>query len=385
MEIFAIGENRVIPLAPGEPVPQNGFLWIDSTHDAVAADPEGWRTRLSELTGVSVYDLHLKDVLNLRHPSHFDVAQEYQLVVFRKLAPESEIGAAQDGPAGPADTNGPDLSGAAMLPATPGTAPTSTRRSVPNALSKLVTRPVSFLVLGNALVTVHASGSRTIAAARTRLLEYRARPNGYHHSNRLPASPTDLMLRLLNAMVDQYLELRSPLTLQVERWQRALMDLQRPFTGWATLLDARNSLHKLDNMCEEQHDALLELRDHLVDSLDGTTQSREDDLLLVRLNDVLEHIARVVTHSRRLESSLESAVQIHFSAMSHRTSEIMRTLTVITALFMPLTLITGIFGMNFVDMPLLKDGAGFWITMGLMAVLVVAMLWFFRRKHFLED
>jgi Mg2+ and Co2+ transporter CorA len=58
---------------------------------------------------------------------------------------------------------------------------------------------------------------------------------------------------------------------------------------------------------------------------------------------------------------------------------------VITALFMPLTLITGIFGMNFVEMPLLKDGAGFWITMGLMAMLVVVMLWFFRRKHYLED
>jgi len=71
--------------------------------------------------------------------------------------------------------------------------------------------------------------------------------------------------------------------------------------------------------------------------------------------------------------------------MSHRTSEIMRTLTVITALFMPLTLITGIFGMNFVDMPLLKDQAGFWLTMAAMAIVVVAMLFFFRRKRYLDE
>jgi magnesium transporter len=71
--------------------------------------------------------------------------------------------------------------------------------------------------------------------------------------------------------------------------------------------------------------------------------------------------------------------------MAHRTSEIMRTLTVITALFMPLTLITGVFGMNFVDMPLLKDKEGFWITMGLMAVIVVVLLFFFRRKRYLDD
>lgn len=63
----------------------------------------------------------------------------------------------------------------------------------------------------------------------------------------------------------------------------------------------------------------------------------------------------------------------------------MRTLTVITALFMPLTLLTGIFGMNFVDMPLLKDKAGFWIAVGIMALIVASLLFFFWRKRYLED
>ncbi|MDB5761300.1 MAG: magnesium transporter CorA family protein, partial [Herminiimonas sp.] len=128
-----------------------------------------------------------------------------------------------------------------------------------------------------------------------------------------------------------------------------------------------------------------ELRDHFVDAYQDGSDSRANDLLLVRINDVMEHITRVLNHARRLESSIESAMQIHFSAMAHRTSEIMRTLTVITALFMPLTLITGIFGMNFIDMPLLKDKAGFWIAMGIMAAIVIGLLFFFRRKHYLED
>jgi magnesium transporter len=144
-------------------------------------------------------------------------------------------------------------------------------------------------------------------------------------------------------------------------------------------------LHKLDRLCEEQHDALQELRDHLVDTVDENGNSRTHDLLLVRINDVMEHIARVLNHARRLEASLESAVQIHFASMAHRTSEIMRTLTVLTALFMPLTLITGIFGMNFSSMPLLKDTEGFWITMALMATIVIALLLFFRRKRYLDD
>ena len=67
----------------------------------------------------------------------------------------------------------------------------------------------------------------------------------------------------------------------------------------------------------------------------------------MRSRDVLEHIERVLTHVRRLESSAETAVQMHFSAQSHRTNDIMRTLTVLTAIFLPLNLVTGFFGMNF--------------------------------------
>ena len=75
----------------------------------------------------------------------------------------------------------------------------------------------------------------------------------------------------------------------------------------------------------------------------------------MRLNDVLEHIQRVLHHARRLEASAESAVQLHFSANTHQTNEIVRKLTAIAAIFAPLTLIAGVLGMNFEHMPLLHD------------------------------
>lgn len=243
--------------------------------------------------------------------------------------------------------------------------------------------------MGRALVTIRSATSQTIENARLRLLAYKPKAEGNTHSSRLPASPEDLMLRLLNTMVDQYLELRQPLTMQLDRWQHALLDPRRPFKNWVALLDARIELRKLDHLCEEQHDALQELRDHIVDTHDGSDDkngnSRAKDLLLVRTNDVMEHIGRVLNHARRLEASLESAVQIHFAAMAHRTSEIMRTLTVITALFMPLTLITGIFGMNFVKIPMLDNPAGFWIVMASMAVLVISLLVYFRSQSYLAN
>jgi Mg2+ and Co2+ transporter CorA len=356
MDIFLVTDMQASLLGevPAS-LPEHGFLWLDATHEEVAAAPDAWRAAVEKITGVHLYDPHLTDAVNLRHPSYFDSTQDYEMVVFRKLAMNGEAA----GSAAPA--------------------------KVAASFTKLATRPVTFVVMDSALVTVRAMHSRTIETARARLLEYRPKANGNSHSGRPPSSPRELMLRLLNAMVDQYLDLRQPLSLQIDRWQRALLNTQRPFNDWLALLDARIELRKLDHLCEEQHDALQELRDHFVDTFHGQDSSRASDLLLVRINDVMEHVTRVLNHARRLESSIESAVQIHFAAMAHRTSEIMRTLTVITALFMPLTLITGIFGMNFEVMPLLKDRAGFWIIMGAMVVMVVVLLFFFRRKRYLED
>ncbi len=369
MDIFLISEQHarrisdVTELADIANTAAGSFLWLDASHEEVAADILAWRAQVEKITAIVLHDLHVSDAINLKHPSYFDSTRDYEMVVFRKLALAKSADAEHE-PQQPPES---DL-----------------RRKIPPALSKLITQPVTFLITDHALITVHASQTRTIEAARNRLLDYRHKAGGTHAS-RLPASPKELMLRLLNAMVDQYLELRQPLTTQIDRWQRALLSPRRPFNDWIALLDARIELRKLDLLCEEQHDALQELRDHFVDTWQGNDSNRTKDVLLVRINDVMEHITRVLNHARRLEASIESAVQIHFSAMAHRTSEIMRTLTVLTALFMPLTLITGIFGMNFVEMPLLKNKTGFWIALGIMGVTVIVALLFFRRKRFLED
>jgi magnesium transporter len=91
----------------------------------------------------------------------------------------------------------------------------------------------------------------------------------------------------------------------------------------------------------------------------------------------------VVHHVRRLEQSAESAIQIHFGAQSNRTNDIMRTLTALTAIFLPLNLITGFFGMNFETFPIIhnKDALGW--TMGAMALIALGLVMVFWRKRYL--
>ena len=88
-------------------------------------------------------------------------------------------------------------------------------------------------------------------------------------------------------------------------------------------------------------------------------------------------------HVRRMEHSAETAVQIHFSALGHRTNEIMRTLTALTAIFLPLNLIAGIFGMNFEFLPVIHSESGFWWTLGSMVTIAVALGVVFWRKRYL--
>jgi magnesium transporter len=79
-------------------------------------------------------------------------------------------------------------------------------------------------------------------------------------------------------------------------------------------------------------------------------------------------------------SSLESASSFYFSAQSHRMNEIMKTLTIVSVVFIPLTFIVGVYGMNFEHMPELKAPNGYFITLGVMFILVMVMIFYFKRK-----
>jgi len=376
MDILWISEKQPVQLLDASArLPHEGFLWIDASQDDLK-DLPAWREQMHRLTGVYLHGLHLRDATNPTHPSYFDNTADYEMVIFRKLFIDA-----------------PDVGDNFI-------------HSDPVALlgkESLPTRPVTFFVLPNALITVRHGESLSINEMRQRLYEL-GKPDqregagsraigGLGALTRPPAGPGDLMLRIINAMVDRYLALRTPLTQLLDYWQRELLRPNRKFNDWISLLEARIGLRRLESLCEEQYDALQELREVALDPNETVEDNHgrvraygpRRDALLVHINDVLEHIARVLNSARRMEASVESAVQLHFSATAHRTNEIMRVLTVITAIFMPLTLITGIFGMN-VDFPqLFKDHGAFWWVMGGMATLALLMWLAFSAKSYLES
>jgi Mg2+ and Co2+ transporter CorA len=191
------------------------------------------------------------------------------------------------------------------------------------------------------------------------------------------------MLRMINLIVDSYLELRKELSAVLEDWQRRLLAPRSREANWSALMSARNALHTLEDLCEEQNDAMQEWLDTQREQPPQWMPQAERDGLLARARDVVEHIARVAHHVRRMEQGAETAVQLHFSAVGHRTNEIMRVLTALTAVFLPLNFITGFFGMNFEFLPLIHSDQAMWIILGIMVAVSLAIVLIFWRKRYL--
>ena len=101
------------------------------------------------------------------------------------------------------------------------------------------------------------------------------------------------MLRMVNHMVDSYLELRRLLTRQMTALQRTLMDTNSHFDDWPLLLESRDALHRLEDTCEDQRSAIQEWIDVLDDwpQAEEPAAQRERELLRVRSRDVHEHMS----------------------------------------------------------------------------------------------
>ena len=340
-----------------------GFNWLSFSRREFEVALPDLQQMLDQLFKLEVLELHLTDLLNNQLPSHYDYTSEYDVIIFRRLArgrSESDV-----------------FHPGQVLHA-------ASASSGPPILRRIDTSPIGFLVIDKLIITVHPADCAVRDAFALKLLNAVSSSNVSHAANRLPANPIDLMLRLIGQVVDGYLDLRRELTRQLDLWQSELINPKARFNNWSALLDSRLTLHYLDEICEDQRAAMQDWIEALDTWLENETLSaKELELLKVRSRDVLEHIERVVHHVNRLEQSAETAVQMHFNIQSNHNNDVMKTLTALTAIFLPLNLITGFFGMNFEKFPVLHEEQGLlWtlISMGLLAVVLVVFFW---RKRYL--
>lgn len=180
-----------------------------------------------------------------------------------------------------------------------------------------------------------------------------------------------LLYRLVDIIVDNYYNILDRIGDLLEEIEETVYENPSNKTF--------NKIQKLKKELIFLRKALYPLRDALSKVVKGESEFvREENLRFY--SDVYDHVVHLIDLLDTYKDLTSSLMDIHINAMNTRMNEVMKVLTVISTIFMPLTFIVGIYGMNFDNMPELHWHYGYYYILGIMAVIVFVMLGFFKYK-----
>lgn len=231
---------------------------------------------------------------------------------------------------------------------------------------EFATRDVDFFLGANFLVTVHDGESRSIA---------RIKDICSAHGHVLSEGPVALLHRIVDVLVDNYRPEMDRIEEQMDEVEDAA--IVAPHQSLVReILALKRDLAGLRRVVLPQRDAIARLaRKEFVQISDEMTY---------RFRDVYDSLVRISEEATLFQDRITGILDAHLASVSNRLNDVMRVLTVMSTIFLPLTVLTGMWGMN-VSLPHFPGGAGvqFWWVAAIMVLLSGVMLWLFRRKDWL--
>jgi len=228
-----------------------------------------------------------------------------------------------------------------------------------------VTAEVNFFLGPNYLVSYHDEPSRSINQAKERCMR-----NGPS----ITRGVDFLLHEILDAMVDHYFPVLDQFDAVIDGIEAEVF-AQPDRETLNRIFSLKKEVMHLRRVAGPQREILNRLSRDPLKVISPTAA--------VYFRDVYDHLARITDLAESYRDLVTSALDAYLSVVSNRLNEIMKLLTVFTATLMPLTVITGIYGMNFDNMPELRSRYGYFAVLVLMAVLTIGMLAFFRKKKWL--
>ena len=228
------------------------------------------------------------------------------------------------------------------------------------------TNDIDFFLGETFLMTLHVAPSRSIAHEQDTCRR---------NAHALGEGPAGLLHRIVDQMVDHYRPEVEALEERLEALEDRVFEAPRS-NPVREILALKQDIASLRRVTLPQRDAV------------GRLARREfsliPDQMAYRFRDVYDHFVQLTDEAIFFQDRVTGLLDAHLSAQNNRLNQVMKVLTIITTLFMPLTVLTGMYGMN-VELPHLPGGTQvqFWWVMGMVAVTVAGMLWVFRRKDWL--
>lgn len=219
---------------------------------------------------------------------------------------------------------------------------------------------------------------------RNHLITFQDRPHGFFDPVRerlraglgpiRHAGPDYLTYALIDTMVDHYYPIAEELSRWLDEIEDEIMDDPRP-EALSAIHQIRRRLIMLRRVGWPQRE--------MVSALVRERSPFVSETVREYLRDTQDHISQIV---ELVDSSREMAVslsEVFLSNLSHRTNEIMKVLTLMASVFIPLTFLAGIYGMNFEYMPELGQRFGYFVILSIMVVVAGGMVLYFRRRGWL--
>jgi len=226
----------------------------------------------------------------------------------------------------------------------------------------LKTRELDIFLGQRYLLTFHYEEMRSIKQTRM-LLE----KNPEH----IARGPAFLLHHVLDYLVDHYLPVMEALDSRIDMLEKELTG-PRAEEVITKVFVLRQQVSMIRRLASRQREVLARISRQEFALIDHATA--------LYFRDIYDHLARVADQAESYRELLSSLVEIGLARTSNRLNTIMKTLTLVNTIFLPLTFVTGIYGMNFDALPGKGNPAGFWLTVGGMAVGAATMLFFYRKK-----
>lgn len=183
-----------------------------------------------------------------------------------------------------------------------------------------------------------------------------------------------LLYALLDSIVDHYFLVLEHLGEKIETLEDQIATQPRP--------ELLHELHSLKHDMLFMRKSVWPVRE-LVNALERGEASQIQESTIIYLRDVYDHVIQVIETVEIYRDMLSGMLDIYLSSISNRMSEVMKMLTIISTIFIPLTFIAGVYGMNFENMPELHWEYGYPLIVSMMLVISLLMIRYFRKKRWL--
>ena len=241
----------------------------------------------------------------------------------------------------------------------------SEMRQTPNGL---VAAQVSFFLGPNFVISIQEDGAEDLFEPIRR----RLRQNG---SRQRTKDSDYLLYALIDVVVDRKFPVLERIGERIEQLDNELLEKpSRASVG--EIHEMKRDLLVVRRFCWPEREVIGWLLRDEASLIGGESRTY--------LRDCYDHAVQIIDLLETYREMVAMQIEVYLSAISHRLNEIIRVLTVISTIFIPLTFITSLYGMNFDAMPELHSPWGYPIVVALMAGIALAMIFWFRRRGWLR-